>query len=723
MLEKAYWIGTGGSGLGHACPEFCKEFTASKEIKRAKLAITAIGVYEAYINGSRVGSFVLAPGCTAYKKRLQYQTYDVTGLLDRENKLAVTVGDGWHRGRISIKDKEINTMPCALIAQLEMEYADGSSETIATNESWSVGETPILYSDIYDGESYNAMLQKGKKEPVCVLDLSKDRLIPQEGEEIREQERIRPAALIISPKGEKIIDFGQNFAGYVEFSVNAPANAEVRISHAEILDAEGNFYTENYRSAKAQITYICREGKQTYKPHFTFFGFRYIRLDEYPGQVDLNDFTGIALYSNMERTGFIQCGNHKLNRFFENVLWSQRSNFIDVPTDCPQRDERMGWTGDAQVFAKTACFNYDAEKFFAKWLRDICADQFKSGGVPDTVPNFWMLKGSSTAWGDVIAILPWQMYLMYGNKVVLEENFDAIKKWVDYITENTQKQYLWISSEEEKKAREKHYGDWLALDAPYGSYRGATDDDFIASAFYAYSTLLFVKAGKVLGRDVSAYETLYQNIVKAFQEHFKELKTQTQHVLALYFGLTDDRKAVAAELAGMIRENGNRLQTGFVGTPYLLYALSENGYADVAYDLLLQEEYPSWLYEVNHGATTIWEHWDGIRDDGVLWSRDMNSYNHYAYGSVMDWVYTVAAGIRTVEEAPGFERLVIAPVPDRRIGWLDVKVRTRRGDVRSQWTCMEEKVRYEITTPSPALIVIDGREYRVEAGRHVFFGK
>ena len=719
MLEQALWIGC-KEDMGDVCPQFCRKFQVEREVKAAQLEITAVGVYEACLNGKRVGEFILAPGCTAYKERLQCQTYQLEGVRMGENILTVTVGKGWHRGRISEKDTEVNGMPCALIAQLTLEYVDGSRETIVTDESWSVGESPIRFSDIYDGEVYDAGFSGGEWEPVKIEALSRDRLIAQEGEEIREQERIRPVRLFTSPKGERIVDFGQNFAGYLELSVNAPAGTRIVISHGEILDSQGNFYTENYRTAKAVLTYICKEGQQTYKPHFTFFGFRYIRLDEFPMEVDLDCFTGIAIYSSMERTGHIQCSHAGLNRFFENVLWSQRANFIDIPTDCPQRDERMGWLGDAQVFAKTACYNYDSEKFFEKWLRDVRCEQLENGAVPDIVPNFWKTPKASTAWGDAITVIPWQIYQMYGNTRVLEENFEAMKKWVDYITKDSLEPYLWTSGQGAKKLWEKHYGDWLALDAPYGSYRGATDPDFIASAFYAHSTLLLVKAGKVLGKDVSSYETLYENIVKTFRERFGEYSTQTQHVLALQFHLTQDRQKTADALAQMIRENKNRLKTGFVGTPYLLYALSENGYVQSAYDLLLQEEYPSWLYEVNHGATTIWEHWDGIRDDGVLWSSDMNSYNHYAYGSVMDWVYTVAAGIRTDEDAPGFERAVIAPMPDKRLKWLEASVKTRHGEICSKWFWGEEKIRYEITTPVPAAIIIEGKEYQVEPGSYIF---
>ena len=719
MLTDSSWIGC-SKDYGSSCPVFIKKFDLKKEIQKAVLTITAIGVYEIHINGTRVSDYVLAPGCTVFHKRLQYQTYDVTEYLDASNELAVTVGTGWYRGRISEKYGDIHDDPCAIIASLVLSYADGSEETIYTDDGWQTRASKILFSDIYDGETYDATAKDSENHEVTILKLSKEALIPQEGEMICEHERVKPISLIISPKGERIIDFGQNLAGYVEFTVTANAGEEIEFCCAEVLDKDGNFYNENYRSALAKTKYICREGEQTFKPHFTFFGFRYIRLDQYPEKFDLNDFTAIAVYSDIRRTGSINSSNAKLNRLFQNTLWSQRSNFIDLPTDCPQRDERLGWTGDAQVFAKTASYNYDVKRFFEKWMGDVRAEQNENGAVPDTVPNFWRLKGASTAWADVVCIVPWQMYLTYGDSKILRDNFDAMKKWVDYITHDTADEFLWTSPDEEKKLWRKHYGDWLALDAPAGSYMGSSDVDLIASAFYAYSTSLLIKAGNVLGKDMTEYETLYNNIVKTFKQHFRNPRTQTEHVLLLQFDLTDDRERIAADLNNMIIENGNRLQTGFVGTPYLLHVLSENGYVETAYSLLLQEENPSWLYEVNHGATTIWEHWDGINDEGAFWSRDMNSYNHYAYGAVMDWIYEKAAGIRPLEDKPGFEQIYIAPQPDSRLDWLDVSLETKYGTIRSAWTCRNGIVRYEISVPTDAVICIEGKEHVVGKGCYIF---
>lgn len=720
MITDASWIGC-PAGTDELCPAFTRFFHTQKNVKRAKLSVSVIGVYDAYINGERIGNFILAPGCTSYSTRLQYQTYDITDMLSENNTLTITVGPGWHRGRISENIPRIHDMPCALIAELTLESDDGITQ-ILTDEKWNVETSRVRYSDIYNGEIYDANAEINQLGSAVVLsDLNKSNIIPQEGEVICEHERIAPVECFTTPKGERVIDFGQNIAGYVELDVFAQAGEKIHISHAEVLDGEGNFYKANYRSAKAEFAYICRNGRQTYKPSLTFFGFRYIRLDECPENIGADNFTAIAVYSDIKRTGYINTSHAGINRLVSNTIWSQRGNFIDIPTDCPQRDERRGWLGDAQVFAKTAGYNYNVKKFFEKWMRDICAEQHANGAVRDTAPDLWRPRPASTAWGDAITIIPWQMYLLYGDKKILVECFDAMKGWLRYIGSNTAEPYLWIRREDDNE--QKHYGDWLALDAPAGSFRGSTDEEFIASAFYAYSTSLVIKTGKAIGKDISKYESLYENIKTAFKKRYNTYKTQTEHVLALVFDLTDNKTGTAKALADMIRANGNKLKTGFVGTPYLLHALSENGFADIAYDLLLQEEYPSWLYEVNRGATSIWEHWDGIRCDGTFLNVGMNSYNHYAYGSVIDWIYTVAAGIKADSEYPGFERVIIAPTPSKRLEWVDVSYDTPHGRVTSKWSHWEKGTRYEITSPSPAKIIIGGKTHNVDAGSYVFFGE
>ena len=598
---------------------------------------------------------------------------------------------------------------------MKIEYIKGACEIIKTDSTWKVSESPIRFADLYDGETYDATFSSGVYENAVELPCeNKDNLIIQEGEIICEHERLKPIAYITTPKGERVIDFGQNMTGYVEFSVDAKQGDKISISHAEILDYDGNFYNENYRTAKAKIKYTCRDGVQTYKPHLVFYGFRYIRLDEFPCEVDLGSFTAIVVHSDIKRTGYLHSSSPLLNKLFDNIIWGQKSNFLDVPTDCPQRDERLGWTGDAQVFVKTASYNYDVYKFFKKWLADFSAEQKLCGLAPHYVPRLSnsSLK-SSSAWGDAATICPWQIYMTYGDKEILEAQFWSMRERVDWISRVTEEENLWIGG--------FHFGDWLALDAPDPSKdrTGGSDHAFIASAFYARSCELVIKAGKVLGHDMSKYEALYNNIKTAFAKRFPTYHTQTEHVLALYFDLTDKKKETADALAKMIADGENTLKTGFVGTPYLLHALSDNGHTDLAYTLLLQEKFPSWLFSVKMGATTIWEHWDGLNDEGELWDSSMNSYNHYAYGSVADWVYEVACGITPLEA--GFKKIRIAPKPDARLTHLKASINTRQGVVSSSWTLENGRFRYDITTPSDTEIIIDGKAYNVSQGTYTFY--
>ncbi|MCL2420710.1 MAG: glycoside hydrolase family 78 protein [Defluviitaleaceae bacterium] len=718
MSFQANWIKP-QRDFGDVCPTFVKAFAAnpSKKSKRATLTITAMGVYEAELNGTRIGDYVLAPGWTT--KRLQYQVYDVTHLLKKENTLTITVGRGWQRSPLpgwtppESGEKHPRTQqPAGLYAQLTL---DG--EIMETDDSWQVQESPVRFSEIYDGEHYDATVSGTPLEAVEIYPGPGWPLVPQQGDEIREQDRLRPAAVLTTPKGETVIDFGQNMTGYVELSLPAQANvragSQVAISFAEVLDKDGNFYTENYRGAKSIMKYTCIDGEQRYKSAFTFYGFRYIRLDAFPVAVDAAYFTAIAVHSDMERTGYIESSHPLINRLFENVIWGQKGNFLDVPTDCPQRDERLGWTGDAQAFIKTAAYNFDVERFFTKWLADLALDQTESGLVHHVIPDV-LNEGASAAWADAATICPWEIYLAYGDAAILENQFASMCKWVDYITAHTKDQYLWTGG--------THFGDWLALDSPAEHIRGSTRADFLASAFYAHSTHLVVKAGKVLGRDVAAYESLYEHIVKTFLDRYRDYRTQTEHVLALHFGLTGgNEEAVAKSLMRKVAMDGYMLQTGFVGTPYLLHVLSTYGYTKLAYTLLLREEYPSWLYPVTKGATTIWERWDSIKPDGDFQTTEMNSFNHYAYGAVADWIYGVAAGIKPVEAAPGYRKVQIAPQPDARLGWLSASVKTRQGLVRSKWQVIEDRVRYDIETPVPAEICIAGQVYEVEKGCHTFY--
>lgn len=723
MIHNQRWIFPQNIREAGKCPVFIKKFH-SEDIVNAELCITAKGVYYAELNGERVGNFVMAPGYTFFSKRHQYQNYDISSLLDNgENILKITVAAGWYSGRIV----HSSDWKPEIIAEIVLEYADGKKELIGTDETWLVGEGELVFSDIYDGEIFDATREILDLEQVVVdNDASTEQLIPTDGEPVVERERFSGGKIITTPKGETVIDFGQNLAGYPQLCINAKAGERVCLSFAETLDKDGNFYNENYRSAKCLYEYTCTDGEQTYKPKCTFYGFRYIRIDEFPESATLDEdtFTAVAIYSNMKKTGHLACSDEKLNQLFSNIFWGQRCNFIDIPTDCPQRDERVGWTGDAQVFCKTASYNFDTRRFFRKWLRDMKAQSEICGHIGFTVPGG--ASPMAAAWSDAAVIVPWQLYLIYGDKTLLEEMIDTMITHVEKIGQESEELYTWRGG-----SNLRQFGDWLATDSldrdrdgafVNSTYSGATDPDFLQAAFYAYDTAILAEALEVLDRDGSYYRELHSKIKERFQKDFPEYHTQTECIIALRFDLTPDREGTAALLSRMIRENGDRMSTGFVGTPHILHALSEVGRTDLAYTLLLQENFPSWLFSVNLGATTMWEHWDSINKDGNMWSTTMNSFNHYAYGAVADWVYEVAAGIGREKGTAGFDRLVIAPHTDKRLGWLEASVETDNGIVSSKWIyTVDGGVRYEITVPTSAKIVIDGKEKSVGKGTYVFY--
>ena len=718
MLERSEWIkGCEKNLRGGAV--YLKNFRCAAKAEKAILKITALGVYEAKLNGERVGDFILAPGWTSYLNRLQVQSYDVTDMLKTENSLEVTVGQGW-RAIANKRDGSdfLGYRDAALIAELTLVYVDGGTESIVTDSSWTARESKLRYTNIYDGDIYDATFKAGSARHCICVDLEKDMLIPQEGEKIVEHERMPALQVIKTPAGETVIDFGQNMTGYVEFRIKGTPGAQATISHGETLDRDGNFYNANYRSADAQIKFICDGEEHIYISALTFFGFRYIRLENWPDEVKKENFTAIVVHSDIRRTGYFECSDETVNKLFKNIIWGQKSNFLDVPTDCPQRNERLGWTGDAQVFVRTASLNFDVECFFKKWLHDLAADQGRDGCVPHVIPNVFDDMGGSSAWSDAAVICPWEIYRTYGDKKILEDQFDSMKAWIDWMRER---------SENGRRSGGSHFGDWLGLDSPEGSYKGSTPEDLIATAYYKYSTELFIKAAHALGRDVAEYENIPAEAAAAFRREYMENgrvknATQTACVLALYFDITDDRAATATQLNELVKRAGH-LETGFVGTPYLLHALSDNGYAETAYDLLLRREYPSWLYPISKGATTVWEHWDGIKPDGTMWSTDMNSFNHYAYGAVADWMYGAAAGINSDPDRPGFEHIIFHPVTDRRLDFVKASIDTRRGTVASEWRRENGRIKYIFTVPEgcSASVIIGGEKHEVGAGTHKFF--
>ena len=702
---------------GDICPIFEKTFNSEGIVIRATLYITAMGVYEAVLNGKRVGDFILAPGWTAYEKRHQYQEYDITSFIEKSNSICITVGKGWYRGPfIEWREKDIYGGSSGLIAAINIEYSDGRSEIIFTDSNWRTAKSAIRFSEIYDGEVYDSNIIDYEWEDVEVFCAPRDNLIEQEGCFVTEQENLPAIKMFKTPNGETVVDFGQNLTGYVSFEIEAKKGEKLVYSHGEILDAEGNFYNKNLRSAKQKIEYICCDGKQSYKPHHTFMGFRYIRIEEAPSGLKMENFKAIVVHSNMKRTGFFKCSNPKVNQLYSNVIWGQKGNFLDVPTDCPQRDERLGWTGDAQVFVKTAAYNFDVRMFFKKWLKDLAAGQMDDGAVPAVIPAIIdiALVPTGAAWGDAAVICPWQIYLAYNDKKVLEEQLDSMIAWVEYMHSRGTEEFLWMG--------DRQYGDWLALDNGDGTSVGASDTNLLATAYFAYSTKILVKVLKVLNKEYSYYENLYNNIVSTFRHYFKDYRTQTECAVVLVFDLVEEekRESVTEKLVELVKSNGNKLTTGFVGTPYILDALSQNGHIELAYTLLLQEEYPSWLFSVNMGATTIWEHWDGMKEDGTMWRESMNSFNHYAYGSVASWMYETMAGIKIDENRVGFENVILCPQIDDRIDWVEAYVDTTYGVVSSKWRKSNGKIEYIFNVPNSAEFHINGEVIHLGKGEHKF---
>ncbi len=714
MFSNAKWIRSPQPAEG--CPSFEKAFALAKPIRSATLAITARGVYEANLNGKRIGDFVLAPGWTNYEKRLQVQTYDVTKLLKEQNTLSIQLAKGWYGLYGSwftpSYQRVFENREQAVLCELTLTYTDGTQEIMGSDESFAALTQGYRFCDIYDGMIFDATAPRAPLgQAILAQNQDKSMLIPQQGETIGMRERLKPLGVITTPKGETVLDFGQNMTGTIAIDLTAKAGEVLSLSFAEILDADGNFYNLNYRAAKCQYEYTCKEGHQTFMPTLTFYGFRYVRIDATPQNITPDCFTAVVIHSNLRQTGRIITTHPKLQQLFQNVLWGQKSNYLDIPTDCPQRDERLGWTGDAQVFIKAAAYNYDVYRFFEKWLADLQSEQMANGAIPPVIPTV-MDCLISAAWADAVTICPWQLYQTYGKTEILDQTFDAMKRWVDYITNTTTTKGLWTGGE--------HYGDWLELTAPFGVCKGQTRDDLIATAFYARSTEIIGMVGDVLGQDVAEYKALYETIKQTFIQTFEgTYATQTEMVLALQFNLTPNPEKVATALAQRIHADGDKIQTGFLGTPYILHVLTQYGHTDLAYTLLLREEYPSWLYPVTMGATTIWEHWDGITPEGKLWPETMNSYNHYAYGAVADWLYEVAAGITPAKA--GFGKIHFAPHPTARIDSLGAEFETPHGLARSFWRHNNEgKVIYEITTPVPATAEIDGKVYDLQPGSYRF---
>lgn len=696
-----------------------KEFTLNKNVavSSAFVHVSALGIYQLYLNGNKVGDDVLTPGWTSYQNHLLYQTYDLTEQLQRgANAIGAELAAGWYKGDMGFtRARNYYGERTALICQLVINYEDGTTQTVITDDSWYADDSAILFAEIYDGEIYDAnQEQAGWNKPgfdaslwrsVDLVEHNKETLTAQGACKVKKIEVLKPLSIITSPQGDTVIDFGQNLSGWVEFKVNGQRGEKVILRHFEVLDADGNVYLDNLRSAKQRIEYVLKgDAQEVYHPRFTYQGFRYVKVESYPGTVLAENFKALVLHSEMARTGYFSCSNNELNQLHHNILWGLKGNFVDVPTDCPQRDERLGWTGDAQIFCRTASYLMQTRNFFSKWLTDLKFDQTPEGGVPHVVPD--ILTGycendinlangsthSAAAWADAAVINPWTMYLMYGDIRILEQQYGSMKGWVEFMLTHSEN-LIW--------RYKLQFGDWVALDAKEGSYFGATPVDLVCTAYFAHSTRLFSLAAKALGRteDFHKYQALQQQIVQRFQDEFftpsgrLAARTQTAHILALYFNLVPEafRERTVNTLVELLHEQGGHLVTGFVGTPYFCHALSQNGREKEAWALLLKEDFPSWLYQVKAGATTIWEHWDGIKPDGSMWSADMNSFNHYAYGAVGEWLYRSVAGIEADENEPGFKHVIIAPVIGGDISWVEAAYHAVYGEIAVTWKVRESK--------------------------------
>ena len=719
---KAKWITPNlaeDASKSNPSPLLRREFTLKKKVARARLYATAMGLYELHLNGKRVGDQYFTPGWTAYDYRYQYQTYDVTDMLrDGDNAVAAMLGDGWFRGRMTWTEKRDSYgSKLALLAQLEITYKDGTQETVGTDEKWKAATGAILLSDIYDGETYDARLEpSGWTEArfddknwkgASILPGPNAKLVAPAGPPVQEIEQVKPVNVLTTPAGETVVDMGQNMVGWIRFRLNAPGGTTVTLRHAEVLDKAGNLYVENLRSAKQTITYTAKgEGMETYEPHFTFQGFRYVAVSGWPGKINPDDFTGIVVHSAMPRTGNFESSSTLLNQLQHNIIWGQKGNFLDVPTDCPQRDERLGWTGDAQAFAPTASFNHDTAAFYTKWLKDVALDQEDDGAVPFVIPNVLSHKtregeAASAGWADAAVIVPWDVYQAYGDKRILEEQYPSMKAWVEYMRHQAGDTYIWSNG--------FSFGDWLAYATTQSDYPGATTDkDFIQTAYFARSTDLLAKTAEVLGKkeDALQYARLEENIKAAFLKEFVtengrlSPNTQTAYALALAFDLLPDslRASSAERLAADVRKFGH-LTTGFLGTPVLTQVLSDYGHLDEAYMLLNRTEYPSWLYPVTKGATTIWERWDGLKPDGTFQSASMNSFNHYAYGAIGNWMYSVVAGIAIDERQPGYKHILIQPHPGGGLTFAKASIESMYGRISSDWKVDGHKMTLQIEIP------------------------
>jgi alpha-L-rhamnosidase len=719
-----------------ASPYLRREFLLDRPVRRARLYATARGVYEFYLNGSRVGDDVLAPGWTDYDRRVQYQTYDVTPLLaEGPNAIGALLGDGWYAGFVGFDPKHRGAhygVHPQLLAQLEIEYEDSGTETITTDSSWRCSTGPVLFSDLLMGESYDARKElPGWAEPgfddsawygVKAEEIGDAQLVAQPDEGIRVTEELEAKTVTEPEDGVYVFDMGKNMVGWVRLKVEGEAGTEIALRHAEALNSDGTLYTTNLRAARAADRYVLAGGgEEVYEPRFTFHGFRYVEVTGYPGKPPLDAITGLVVHSATPPTGSFECSNQMVNALQENILWGQRGNFLSVPTDCPQRDERLGWMGDAQVFVRTASFNMDVAAFFEKWMVDVEDAQSREGAFPDVAPlltgsGLMDLSRGAPAWGDAGVIVPWTIYRTYDDARIVERHYDAMARWMEYLHEANPDLIR-------RNRMGNNYGDWLS---PKGDH---TPKHLLATAYWAYDAKLMAEMAEATGRqeDAKGYRDLNNRIKVAFDKAYVspdgriQGDTQTCYVLALHMELLPEelRSAAAEHLVRTIEREDWHLSTGFVGVGYLCPVLTEAGYTDVAYRLLENETYPSWGYTVKNGATTIWERWDGWTEENGFQSPNMNSFNHYSLGSVGEWLYRYVAGIDV--GAPGYGRIVIRPRPGGSLTYARAEYDSVRGRISSSWKIEDDRFVLEVLIPpnTTATIHVPCTDDVSEGGRPV----
>lgn len=727
-------------------PRLGTSFELASPVRSARLYATALGIYEAYVNGVKAGDEVLAPFFNDYDSWVQVQAYDVTGLLKQGvNTLEAMLGNGWYKGKFGFTDgtKEVYGDRTQFIGELHMVLEDGSEVIVATGDSWLCAPSPVLDSNIYDGEIYDANLEgSALKDPAVPAAKPAGKLTDRLSPPVRIIERLENPALLNTPAGETVLDFGQVLTGWLEFDCALPKGQEIFLQFGELLQHD-NFYNENLRSAKQEYRYISSGKPARVRPHFTFYGFRYVKVTG-PAQVDPAAFTACVIHSDLDEIGAIETSNPKVNQLISNARWSQKGNFLDVPTDCPQRDERMGWTGDAQVFAPTASYNMHTPAFFEKYLYDMLMEQRKLGGavphvVPDVLGRIQQNAGNhdakpygACAWADAATTIPWTVYRFFGDKRLLENQFENMTGWVDWIKRQDDElcggARLWKTG--------FHFADWLALDNPIeGSPLGGTDPYYIASAYYYYSARLTAQAARVLGKkkEEKYYADLASQVRSAFRKEFFSVTgritepTQTAMAIALHLDLVPPRHRarLRQDLMKRLEKRKMHLETGFVGTYFLPGTLSDNDMNQAAYTLLLNEDYPSWLYEVNMGATTIWERWNSVLPNGLVSDTGMNSMNHYAYGSIVEWMYRNMVGLNPVDSTPGFKRALIRPRPDPRIGHVSATYDSAAGRYAVAWKQDDSTITFKLTVPfdaeadfvSPdthAKLTVNGRNMRAD---------